>query len=338
MRFFIDESGTFVTKGVAGSSVSLVGAIAVPNARMNELARKWAFMRRAFPKNAKGEVKGSLLSEEKVVAVIRLLEDHEVLFEASLFDVLLGSDADIALARQVQADQLLANLTPEHHDNIWNALRDFRAQLLEMPNQLYVQFMLMTRLVRRILNHASMYYVQRRPNELASFHWVVDAKGPAGVTTGEKWWRAMLVPFLQSMSLRDPTPMLIGADYSHFKRFESQVGNYLLPFMTNPNNRTATNIKLVVTEDFRFSAEIEPGLELVDVVTNALRRALTGNLDEPAWDQIRRLMIHRNQQGIEICSFKPGSPQPDLPYEDVILAFKVGGRVMIPEPKSVKHR
>ena len=53
-----------------------------------------------------------------------------------------------------------------------------------------------------------------------------------------------------------------------------------------------TNTKLLLA-GVRFSAAAEPGLELVDIVVNATRRALVGTLGEAGWSGIPQLMIHR---------------------------------------------
>jgi len=48
--------------------------------------------------------------------------------------------------------------------------------------------------------------------------------------------------------------------------------------------------------DIRFSSQSEPGLEFVDILTNAVRRMLTGNLQKEGWKNIHRLMIHRQDE------------------------------------------
>jgi hypothetical protein len=43
-----------------------------------------------------------------------------------------------------------------------------------------------------------------------------------------------------------------------------------------------------------FSSEVQPGLEFVDILTNAPRRALIGNLQREGSQNIHRLMLHEN--------------------------------------------
>jgi hypothetical protein len=81
--------------------------------------------------------------------------------------------------------------------------------------------------------------------------------------------------------------VLEGADYSFYDGFRGGNGD-----------REGTNLKLLLA-DVRFSAAAEPGLELVDIVVNATRRALAGSLGEAGWRGIPQLMIHRPEPYIE---------------------------------------
>jgi hypothetical protein len=143
------------------------------------------------------------------------------------------------------------------------------------------------------------------------------------------------MPFLESRSFESPFPMLEGADYSHFRRFRDVVGEHLLPHISNPDNRNAINMNLIMMEDFRFSAKVEPGLELVDIVTNATRRALRGELSPIGWRPIRGLMTHRKHQYIGMNHFFKTLPAlAALPYQDVLVAFRRGGRNMVVDRNS----
>ena len=82
-------------------------------------------------------------------------------------------------------------------------------------------------------------------------------------------------------------------------------------------------------ESFRFSSEPEPGLELVDIVTNALRRGLIGNLGEAGWLPLRGLMIHRSNVYVSPVGLLP----PDRKLARALLPamnrFRTGGRIML---------
>lgn len=73
------------------------------------------------------------------------------------------------------------------------------------------------------------------------------------------------------------------ADYSHYEKFSSE----------DDKGEKGTSLKLLL-KDLQFYSDVQWGLELVDIVTNAVRRSLTGNLQKEGWQNIHRLMIHDN--------------------------------------------
>ena len=82
-------------------------------------------------------------------------------------------------------------------------------------------------------------------------------------------------------------------------------------------------------ESFRFSSEPEAGLELVDIVTNALRRGLIGNLGEAGWLPLRSLMIHRSDVYVSPVGLIADDDRSlALPLRRVLNRFREGGRIM----------
>ncbi len=107
---------------------------------------------------------------------------------------------------------MTANLTEDHHqtlvDAVWKARRELEAYGL----QLNIQSAIIFELIRT--------YCQRRPEELANFHWVIDAKGDNSIPTPwEKWWTTFIKPALQTKFAHKPIASLKIADYSHMQRF-----------------------------------------------------------------------------------------------------------------------
>jgi hypothetical protein len=122
--------------------------------------------------------------------------------------------------------------------------------------------------------------------------------------------------------------MLDGADYSHFRRFETQLPGYLEHLFEGRGDGPVTDVGKLMRESFRFSPDAEPGLELVDIVTNATRRALTGNLKLEGWRNIPRLMIHRRDPYIELLTMAETAILRS-PYEATVRHFESGGRSML---------
>ncbi len=50
-------------------------------------------------------------------------------------------------------------------------------RLARTPTQLDVQGVVTSQVIARAIEHATLFFCQRRPKELGIFHWVIDAKG-----------------------------------------------------------------------------------------------------------------------------------------------------------------
>ena len=124
-----------------------------------------------------------------------------------------------------------------------------------------------------------------------------------------------------------PCAPLEGADYSFYDRFTGKIDG-------GPEEGTDTSLLLA---DLRFSSAVEPGLELVDVVVNATRRALVGALGEPGWRSIPRLMVHRKEPYIKFICLREGADVIRHPLYGQIVRqfFSSGGRLML-TPRFVR--
>src|SRR3990172_4756181 len=131
--------------------------------------------------------------------------------------------------------------------------------------------------------------------------------------------------------MKKPLTMLKGSDYSHFERFRTTLGDYLKPYILDRDGGDdATDLRKLMTESFRFSSDAEPGLEMVDILANATRRALMGRLRIEGWRDIRGLMIHRRGHYIQLASLLTAPPgRQEWSYAPVIRHFSQGGKNMI---------
>ena len=175
------------------------------------------------------------------------------------------------------------------------------------------------------------FHCLRNAKELSEFHWVVDAKNPSLITDWEDWWSKTLVVWLQAISLNRPGRLMPDGDYRHFQRFlMTELPDYLKEHApaTKPGPAVGIDLQLMFGESFRFSADAEPGLELVDIATNALRRALIGNLGEAGWLPLRSLMVHRSDTYVRPVSMLFEDRRLSRPYSRVLSRFRSGGRIM----------
>jgi len=330
MNIFIDESGTFTCEPDKPHSVSAVGALVIPTSSMKGFEKLYGRIRNGLPKK-KGEVKGKLLSEGQVADVAAILKKVGAIFEVVTIDLGIHSDDEIQWHKNAQAERFTAHLTPKHHPNVVRQVKELRSQLEAMPQQLYVQSVAMGELVYNTLNSANLYYSFRKAPELGKYHWAIDAKDLSKVTPWEKWWSKVILPMLESKTLNEPFVAVEGADFRWHDRFRTEPDEYKLRFAKKPVLGEFFDLKPMITEDFRFSSLPEYGLEAVDILTNTIRRSMSGNFSKSGWQALPQLMIHTKDHYIRLISLKQSDAAiGDFPYMGVINDFRVGGRSMLP--------
>jgi hypothetical protein len=238
---------------------------------------------------------------------------------------------DIAQHRARRSASLAANLTDGHTQELRDSVAALQARMAGFSDQLYVQGAVTIDLLYNVMQDMVVYHSQRCPKELGKFHWVIDAKNPGAVTNWEDWWSKTLVIWLQAMSLVKPGAMLPGGDYRHFRRFIFDELPEYLRDVAPPADRSrgaGVDLQKMFGESFRFSSEPEPGLELVDIVTNALRRGLIGNLGEAGWLPLRGLMIHRSDVYVSPVGLLPPDRKLARELMPTMNRFRTGGRTM----------
>jgi hypothetical protein len=326
VHIFIDESGNF-TQGGNSPGVSLVGALIIPECTRANIERKYARLRPSLLKD-RGEVKGRLLQESQVAAVIEILRRNQALLEVVCIDLDMHEDADLAAHREGQAAGIERGAMPQHPQEFHDYLNAVAARVRAMPFQLYAQMAIMFELVRHASEIGINYFAQRQPKELAEFHWMIDAKGKDGRTNWEKLWADIVMPVIQSKSITSPTLLYEDGDYTHYARFASKTPDWLpLP---KSGSRDATNIRLLLMEHFSYSSDAVAGLELADIVVSATRRALVGTLQQSGWGGLPSLMVHRAQHYIHMAALHERELIRRPTYRRILLEqFARGGRDML---------
>ncbi|MET4316266.1 hypothetical protein [Bradyrhizobium sp. RT5a] len=256
-----------------------------------------------------------------------------MIFEVAAIDLGLHTEEGIRKNQAGRAEGMTANLTEEHHQTLVDAIWKARRELESYSLQLNIQSAIIFELVRTVIEHGTMYYSQRRPDELANFHWIIDAKGDNSIPTPwEKWWTMFIKPALQTKFAHDPIASLKIGDYSHMKRFVFDTVSefHQKVLKPKPAGPRPMNLGLVLSESLRFSKDPEPGLELVDILTNATRRALRGNLQAEGWLEIPTIIVNRNPHNIHLLSLDDTVPETvKLPYGHIVKAFDIGAKSML---------
>jgi hypothetical protein len=269
-----------------------------------------------------GEVKGRLLNEKQIDKVVMLLVRNEALFEVTALDLGMHTEPEVRAYKQKHGEEMLAKVA-NFQEAVRPEVEKASREILKTPVNLYLQALTTFEVLHRLIGHTTAFFAQRKPYELGSFTWIVDGKDPVKVTNWEEWWAHYAQGALATMSKRRPAPKLPETfllDYSFYDRFN----------MTGDDGEEGTDLKLLL-KDIRFSTKAEPGLEFVDILTNAVRRTLVGNLQREGWQNIHRLMVHRNDTYISFILF---GEEKDVvrraPYAKTVHeGFSNGGRSMM---------
>ena len=340
MHIFVDESGVFARSTVRMTSVSVLAALVVPDSSvpflqdgLERLALSWDL--------GTSEVKGRDLNETQFQAVHDLVAEHDTI--AVLVAIDLGTHTENAITqhRLGQAARMTKHFGPEHHPNLLMQVKEIAARIERLPNQLYVQMVLLNTLINSVLQLAIVHYPQTSPAELGRFAWRLDAKSDKQ-TEYEELWKTLVAPFAQSQSLRQPMIFIEGADYSAFSKFENPdltiPPEHLRPHVRNLDGVFSTfDIKKVMLEDIVIAnSKAERGLQLADVLANCLRRACSNRLQPAGWLGLAKLLIKQPQsrQAIGVCQLSTAPSKKrikDMPYGDVIIALEKGARPCVPD-------
>ena len=193
MLIFIDESGRFIS----GDGWSVVGAVALPHKSAGPCRRELLRQSKDWPRRD-GELKAGLLQGIHLHTLVDIFYRHDAIFNVVATDPSRVPPEVITRHQANQANGMTKHLTPDHFpplvESIWRA----RRILERMPPQLYVQSVAMHDLLWNVAELIPLYFAQRRPPELGSFEWRIDAKDPLKVTSQEEWWRDVIGPLGES--------------------------------------------------------------------------------------------------------------------------------------------
>ena len=333
MHFFIDEGGQFTPANGWG----VVCSLALPHKEVGPARREINRLSRSWPRTG-GELKGGSLTPAHLEVLVDVLFRHDALLQACAIDVSQEDQLGVNRHKAVQAEGITKYLVEAHHPNLVKEVWELRRTLERMPNQLYVQFVLMRELVAWAVEDATMYFAQRRPRELVQFEWTIDAKDPKRISSQEAWWRDTLAPLLESRTRRQPMVFVNDPafDYRFFDRKFSIRKEMWYP--DQPRKIVdGCNIKKIMTERMAFlDSRSETLIQAVDILASFLRRLLSGQI---VGDEITRalgkLQIFRKRGGqLQSISLLSLSRQPEDRTGLAITIRKMtsAGRAMI-KPK-----
>ena len=267
------------------------------------------------------EVKLKEIDEEDYFAFLRDLTKLKGTLHAVATDGGVTSDKEISEHREHQADAVIKHKDKMIYESGRQSLQDLSDQVRGLSPQLYIQLQCQIILVLDVLKYGVLYFVQRYPRSLGSFRWRIDQKNSTR-TVYEKTFITMTPALLQSMALKDPVPMLEGADYSALSRFEypeNKAPEYLQRDYGFELGREAPglNIGKVMREDIQFvDSQRNHGVQVADLLAAGVRRVL-------------RLGFKRNDQAAELLGRLMPQREKDQPAVHLLGFAK--GELLVPQ-------
>lgn len=328
MYLYIDESGTFTRPLSRKSSVSCVGALVIPEVAHARVMTEFAEFCGTLGVS-QDKIKGRSLNEPEIAALVHLLAPYDVLLEVAAIDMQMQTADGVAEHKLKQAANLTKNLDSKFSEQFTKSVLAVRERLERLPNQLYTQACVTWELISNVLQKATLYYAQRKPAELAAFHWYVDAKEKKRISEYDDLWSQLVRPMLQSKSGREPFMQLNdpAADYSAFERFcgeYSRTPEHLLPQVGEAAPFEYIDINFILQEHFEIStAEQVAGLAMADILVNAVRRAMNGNLQFSGWASLGSLIVQGDKTThaipiLDLSLYGPRRLSKRPVYQDVL--------------------
>jgi len=232
-----------------------------------------------------------------------------------------------------------------YEDMAVKQMEELRDRWLSLPNQLFVQSLTAIILVKDAIQTGTLYYCQRRPQELAEFRWVIDAKD-RNITEFEKLWTMVILPVLESQSVTTPLVFSKGADYSHFRRFfydeatadpeARQHAEWLRQLVGPRETFHGVDLRKLLEERRAFAnSENNLGVQLVDVIGSAFFRALNGTLAEKAWTRLGALLVKEAPATIHFIALSAagrpaGVTAVEHPSAEIVRQIEAQARSMWP--------
>lgn len=337
MHIYIDESGSFACFPEARNSISCVTALVVPESEHDSLMNEYDALRKTWGSCGE-ELKGRDLAEKQFAEVVNLVSSSRRTFiRIEAIDIGLHTKAIIKDHQSRQAARICAHLGDHLKRSLVDDFRRVSAQLESLPEQLYVQLILLTNLVHSVIRTATILYSQIDPPALGKFWWHIDAKDRKS-TSYEELWRSLVCPFLQAISLKSPMPFLKEGDYSYFARFDNpdlpSAPEHLRQALHAPDQTFSSfDVKKVMTENLEFAKSKQSiGIGLVDVLCNCFRRAVHNRLQPFGWMNFGKLIVRDpcDQAGIMLKLLSSSIPRfypfKTLPYAPVIKQISACSR------------
>ena len=338
MNIFIDESGSFVA-AARRDSWNCIAAYLSPEIDRKRMREALGTLKRRADIPIMSEIKLREVRESDYFDfLVRIGKLHGILFAVAT-DAGLNSVAHIQEHQAGQAALIVEHKDKFRHATARQGLVDLGNRVRQLSPQLYVQLICQVHLISTIILNGILYFVQRLPRTLGSFRWRIDQKNSTR-TEYEKAFVSVTPPFLQTISLSEPLPMLRGADYSSFQRFhysEDERPTYLKDVYGIDVKRDGAglNVGKLMREDLTFEdSKQNEGVQVADLLAAGIRRCLRKQFknNQRAAELLGRLMVQgkRNHPPIALLMFSKSEDEPvDSEVANLIRTMRRNVRVMV---------
>lgn len=275
MISYIDEAGTFVSKGASENSWCTVACYSHPEfekRKLTELLRKLK-LDEGFSQD--NEVKLKNISENGYINFLdRLSQLNGTLF-CTATDSSFNSLDKINSHKNAYVESILRGQSEMKYDGGKEAMKILHKQLSGLPEQLYVQFHCQAVLLSSFIQRGIAFYVQRYPNSLKNFRWRYDAKELLKITDFEDSFQKFVPALLQAYSIDNPTAALDWCDYSPMNKFIGTIPDYLAEKIPELEGQEAFDIQKIIRDDIQFiDSKSSSGVQIADLLASGLRRLL----------------------------------------------------------------
>lgn len=295
MKIFLDESGVFSLTENQRNSYSCFGGLIIPEDCIEEIEFVFKKFKTRINALENEEIKGKDLNEIQYNEILTLLEKYDILFVATAIDTGFYAKRNILLHQQTQANKIRSAILEGDSNDIkvfFNSLAD---NLTKLSLPLYIQSVCTRSCIENIIRKASLYYVQRKPNLLSKWDWLIDAKD-SKITKYEKIWKEVSLPLLQTSFLKEPLEMLSDADYSFMISYEKPIGRNniyeLIKNIKNIDKETSFDISSLLEKMNFMDSKKNNLLQISDIFVTGLRRAFKNTLSYSGWGKIVNFVVH----------------------------------------------
>lgn len=338
MNIFVDESGSFANAPHRGAW-NCVAAYVSPEVDRRYLRDALRQLKRGsgvLP--TKAEVKLRDLDELQYFEFLRSLGPLTGTLFAVAIDAGVQNPEEVRAHQLVQADKIEEHKDKMKHEAARRGLEDLAEQIKRIAPQLFVQLVCHIYLIFAVVNRGVLYFVQRVPRSLGVFRWRIDQKNSSKNVFQESFL-SLVLPILQTMSLRDPMPMLEGADYRRFERFDYPPGTAPTYLSDDYGIEISPEPKLdlgrLVRDNLQFQDSLtSEGIQAADLLASGLRRCLRGEFsdNQTAANLLGSLMVQdeRRHPPLRLIAFGDGEdPAVDTEADRAIRLMERSNRPML---------